>query len=578
MRLYDRALSAEEIESLHEDRDPPPASPGTIGLARTQVTVNEDAGIASIELRRSGGTAGPAEVFFQTQDASGTNGVDYLGTSSGSVVFANGQTSATIDIPLIDNDVDDGEKSFQVSLFRVEGAAQGEPRTATVTIVDDESGSGLIGYWNLNETSAGTVIVDRSGQGNDGSPAGFDGGGGPSSDAPDTESANPGSFRFDGVNDAIEVAEAESLRLTGGRYSQALWLKPTDPSAVFRGVIGHQVGQLAGARYPFIYTYGDDIYAGFGTGGNRWKGVVAADVITVGTWNHVAVTFDGETMELHVNGERVAINDEFDGSLPSTEIAELSIGKVNSHFVGHIDEVRMYDRTISGAEIRNLIDGATLPPPNVVGFFTTDVLASGFFQPTAVEQLPDGRYLVAEREGIVRLVNQDGSVEATPVLDINEIVNRVGVDRGLMSIAIAPDFQSTRQLYVAYTYDPPEVQGRTGDGGPDGEGGRVARVSRFTLNASWTVADPGSEFVVVGNNSTYENIGQPNRRRSSPIRPRDWMRTATTFPTSSPATNSAIPSVTSSSGPTGRSTFPRETAAPTVASILSICERWTSTV
>ncbi len=514
VRMYDRALTEAEVQSLIQpgDPDPPVTGPGMIGLVTTQVTVNEDASIASIGLQRVDGTDGPAEVFYQTQDASATNGIDYVGTASGSVLFADGQDFATIDIPIIDNGDDDGDKTFQVSLFRVEGAAQGEPRTATVTIVDDESGSGLIGYWNLNETSTAGPIADSSGQGNDGQAVNFAGSGGPSTDAPDTDTFNPGAFRFDGGSDAIEVGPSESLRLTEGRYSQSVWIKPTANDEMFRGVIGYQVGPLAGTRYPFIYTKNDAIYAGFGTGGNTWKGVIADDVITVGVWNHVAVTFDGTTMQLYVNGEVVATNADFAGDLPPDAVSQLSIGKINTEFVGLIDEVRMYDRVISGAEVQNLIDGATLPPPNIVGFFTQDVLASGFFQPTTIEQLPDGRMLVAEREGIIRLVNQDGSVESTPFLDINDIVNRVGVDRGLMSIAIGPDFATNPQIYVAYTYDPPEVQGQTGDGGPDGEGGRVARVSRFTVNSSWTEADRDSEYVVVGKNSTYENIGQPNRR------------------------------------------------------------------
>lgn len=514
VRVYNRALTASEVVTLMEQDEPPPpvSGPGQIGLAVTQVTVNENAGTASIGLVRTGGTEGAAEVFYQTQDASGVNGVDYVGSASGSVSFADGQETGTIEISLIDNADTDGEKSFQLSLFRVEGAAQGEPRTVTITIVDDESGAGLIGHWNLNETSTNGPITDLSGQGNDGQALNFVSPSGPSSDAPDTNGANPGSFGFNGGSDYIDIAESESLRLTEGRYSQAVWIKPTANDNNFRGVLGYQVGNSVGTRYPFIYINNDAIYAGFGTGGNTWKGVIADDVITINTWNHVAVSFDGETMELYVNGELVGSNADFGGSLPTQTVAQLNIGRINNEFVGQIDEVRMYDRAISGSEVQNLIDGATLPPPNVVGFFTTDVLASGFVQPTTVEQLPNGSFLVAERAGVIRLVNEDGTVASTPFLDINERVNMVGVDRGLMSIAINSDFATTRQIYVAYTYDPPEVQGQAGAAGPDGEGGRVARVSRFTINEDWTVADSNSEVVVVGNNSVYENIGQPNRR------------------------------------------------------------------
>ena len=485
---------------------------GQVGFAVTQTTVNETDGTVTVGLTRTGGTSGVAQAFYQTQDGTATEGSDYVGNANGYVIFADGQDYAELTIQLIDDNEVDGDESFQLSLFRVDGASQGEPRTSTVTIVDNESGDGLIGYWRLNDGNTNGNIVDSSGLGNNGNAANFGGGSGPTSDAPDTNTFNPGSFQFDGVNDVIQIGPDESLRLTEGRYSQALWIKPTSGANVFQSVIGYQVGALAGTRYPYVYTYGNDIYAGFGTGGNTVKGVVAVDAITVGAWNHIAVTFDGGTMNLFVNGELVQTNSNFGGSLPTTTVSQFNIGNINNFFNGQIDEVRMYDRAITGAEVQSLIDGATLPPPNVVGFFTADVFAGGFNQPTTIEQLPDGRLLVAEREGIIRVVNTDGSTNSTPLLDINDIVNRVGVDRGLMSIAVPPDFASSRWIYVAYTYDPPEVQGIAGNGGPDGEGSRVARVSRFRVNSSWTVADRNSEEVILGKNSTYENIGNPNRR------------------------------------------------------------------
>lgn len=510
-----------QSETLHSDGyfqyssqgvtpvDPPSTQAGQIGFAETQVTVNENEGTVSIGLRRTNGTSGTARVFYQTQDGSAESGSDYLGSESSSVTFADGQDFATIEIPLIDNGDDDGEKSFGVSLFRVDGANQGEPRTAQVTIVDDESGSGLIGYWNLNEGSAGTVN-DSSGLGNNGQAISFANGTGPTSDRPDTRFSNSGAFSFNNGADYIDVGPNESLRLTEGTYSQAAWIKPTSTDDLYHGVIGYQAGNSVGTRYPFVYVRNDAIYAGFGTGGNTWKGVVADGVITIGTWNHVAVSFDGTTMQLFVNGEIVGTNSSFGGSLPPTDFAQLNIGRINNQFIGQIDEVRMYDRAISGAEVAGLISGATLPPPRVVGFFTTEVVAGGFVQPTTIERLPDGRFLVAERAGIIKVTDTNGNTQV--LLDIRERVNTVGPDRGIMSIAIPPNFAQTRQLYVAYTYDPPEVQGRAGDGGPDGEGARVARVGRFTLNESFTVADPNSEVVVLGKNSTYENIGQPNRR------------------------------------------------------------------
>ena len=134
-------------------------SAGQIGFAVTQTTVNEDAGTVTIGLTRTEGSAGAAQVFFQTQDGTAIEGVDYVGNDSGVVNFADGQTFGEIVIQLIDNDEVDGDETFQLSLFRTVGASQGEPRTSTVTIVDDESGDGLIAYFQLDDTnSSGTIL------------------------------------------------------------------------------------------------------------------------------------------------------------------------------------------------------------------------------------------------------------------------------------------------------------------------------------------------------------------------------------------------------------------------------------
>jgi hypothetical protein len=98
----------------------------------------------------------------------------------------------------------------------------------------------------------------------------------------------------------------------------------------------------------------------------------------------------------------------------------------------------------------------------------------------------------------------------TPFVDLQSQVNNVQ-DRGMIGLAVHPDFPNTPYVYVSYTYDPPETLSRTGLAGPDGTGNRVARISRFTANPStnYNTAIPGSEVVLVGKNSTWANISHP---------------------------------------------------------------------
>ena len=497
--------------TLVGDFDVSSASSGTIGLGVTQLTVDEDSGAVQIAIQRTGGSDGAATAFYQTLGVEATDGSDFNGNANGQVFFADGQTTAFATIGLIDDSQLEAAETFSVSLFRTVGAQLGVPRTAIVTIVDDESGEGLIGHWRLDETAIGQTVVDSSGEGNDGNHQNITSPNGPVTDTPDVDSANPRGLAFDGVDDFVSIGPDASLNLNGSSFTQSVWIKPEFTDNGFHGVLGYDPGSIAN-RYPGIWVFEQDrIHAGFGDGVN-WNSFNTGNVLTTGEWNHVATTFDGTTYRTFVNGVPVTATTEFAGRTPSNT-NQVDIGRVDVSFGGNIDDVRIYNRALTASEISTLIDGATVPDvPLANGEFVANNLVSGFDTPIEVEWLPDGRMLVAEQDGFVRVVNTDGSVQSSPLLDITSIVNSGTKDRGMIGFAVHPDFANNPYIYASYTYDPPEVNNNSGLGGVDGNGARVSRISRFTVNAAGTFADPNSNVVLVGNNSTYANIGSPNIR------------------------------------------------------------------
>ncbi|MBY3035363.1 PQQ-dependent sugar dehydrogenase [Rhizobium laguerreae] len=72
-----------------------------------------------------------------------------------------------------------------------------------------------------------------------------------------------------------------------------------------------------------------------------------------------------------------------------------------------------------------------------------DKLADGLEHPWAVEVLPDGAYLVTERPGRMRIV-RDGKV-SDPIDGVPKVSARG--QGGLMDVALAPDFATSRKLY-----------------------------------------------------------------------------------------------------------------------------------
>jgi glucose/arabinose dehydrogenase len=155
------------------------------------------------------------------------------------------------------------------------------------------------------------------------------------------------------------------------------------------------------------------------------------------------------------------------------------------------------------------------------GSFVKETFVSGLVQPTAFAWSPDNRLMfVAEKSGLIRVV-EDGVLQATPFADLRDRVNDVR-DRGMLGIAVHPDFPTTPYIYVSYTYDPPEAATGTGLAARDQKGNRPSQVARLTANASTgykTVVDtnpaPGAEAisgleVIVGKNSTWANTSRPD--------------------------------------------------------------------
>ncbi|NRN68014.1 Soluble aldose sugar dehydrogenase yliI [Kibdelosporangium sp. 4NS15] len=81
----------------------------------------------------------------------------------------------------------------------------------------------------------------------------------------------------------------------------------------------------------------------------------------------------------------------------------------------------------------------------------TEQVASGLRRPIAITGLPDGRMLIAEKDGTVRSYHPDTGLAAEPVLDLTARIDTSDNERGLLGITPAPNFARTGILYVSYT-------------------------------------------------------------------------------------------------------------------------------
>ncbi len=85
--------------------------------------------------------------------------------------------------------------------------------------------------------------------------------------------------------------------------------------------------------------------------------------------------------------------------------------------------------------------------------FQDSVVVSGLTAPTAVALSPDGRIFVAEKSGLIKVVDGPGGTP-TVFADLRTNVHNFW-DRGMSGLVLHPDFPHTPYLYVSYTLDAP---------------------------------------------------------------------------------------------------------------------------
>jgi glucose/arabinose dehydrogenase len=92
-------------------------------------------------------------------------------------------------------------------------------------------------------------------------------------------------------------------------------------------------------------------------------------------------------------------------------------------------------------------EAVTLPPG-----FQQQIVISGLTMPTAVRLASDGRVFVAEKSGLIKVLDSLSDSTATVFADLRTQVHNFW-DRGLLGLALDPEFPMDPWVYVLYTHD-----------------------------------------------------------------------------------------------------------------------------
>ncbi|MFQ6028608.1 MAG: LamG-like jellyroll fold domain-containing protein, partial [Dehalococcoidia bacterium] len=327
-RVYNRALSPQEVVDLMADDTPAPNQPPAVNAGPDQsATLNGPVALALDGTVTDDGLPNPPGAVSTLWSASGPAPVIF---GDASAVDTNA-TFDTVGVYTLTLTADDGEFSPSDSL--------------TVSINDPlDPASDLVGHWTFDESS-GSTANDSSGSANHGQLSN-----GAALGQPGTL-GNAVSFPGSGQ---VQVGTVDWDNNHG---TVALWAKANSFSSGDQYLFGHTT-QPAWANRIQLYTNDASGMLDLGLGNSHVRHLGIAD-LTANTWHHIALTWEGSngsgTYHVFVDGQDLA-SGQYSGLDSLHSFAHVgNDGDTGTRaFDGLIDDARVYNRALSAQEISAL--------------------------------------------------------------------------------------------------------------------------------------------------------------------------------------------------------------------------------
>jgi hypothetical protein len=187
-------------------------------------------------------------------------------------------------------------------------------------------------------------------------------------------------YLFDGGTlGGIEAQNTEGLNFSGGKFTVSTWIQ-SSVLQIDNSIAGKHVADSQNGYGLGIWQDSPTFYVGSD------PRLQAAQTYSDGRWHHVVGTWDGTRMALYING---ILDVSKNWSYSNFNSARFMIGQsvgINPHgggrFIGKIDDVRLYDRALSAAEVSQL-------HANEVGNLDSDgILSQSAAVPRTLLKLP----------------------------------------------------------------------------------------------------------------------------------------------------------------------------------------------
>lgn len=244
--------------------------------------------------------------------------------------------------------------------------------------------SSCVGLWRFNDVVASAVVLDASGQGNNGVLSDDNDTPGDTTAEHSATSGNPpylvSALTFDGIDDHVTTADFQSV--LRGSFSISLWAKAATWPVADNSLLGYyrESGPHENNMYIYVYHSGK---IGFdcSSGADSLSYSILSDVVlTNGQWSHIVCVANAISgfLVIYHNGVLVKSGSGFSGGMPSFVTDGLSMiiagdrGEVDAQyfFAGTIDVVMFFSRAITAPEVEFLFNGGTKPYTVHAGYGT----------------------------------------------------------------------------------------------------------------------------------------------------------------------------------------------------------------
>ncbi|TME31075.1 MAG: DUF1929 domain-containing protein [Chloroflexi bacterium] len=327
------------ISSGPADSQAPTAPANLAATAASSVQIN-------LSWTASTDDVGVASYFVERCAGSGCTNFQQIGTATTPSYADTGLTTGT-------------SYSYQVRANDGANNLSGYSNVATATASGPPPSSGLVAAYAFGEGS-GTTTADATGKGHTGTLLGG---------ATFTASGKYGNgLSLNGSTAYVDLGNAADLQITGSMTWSA-WVYATANPADD----GQIVAKSNGAGWQFKtspdtgpQTFGVGVSPNSSSLTQRYSNTARQ----LSTWYHVAGVYDAAaaTLNIYVNG--VLDNGTLRGTIPTSQYnnagENVVIGRRTGgyYFPGTIDELRLYNRALSQAEIQTDMNTAIAPTPD----------------------------------------------------------------------------------------------------------------------------------------------------------------------------------------------------------------------